>query len=109
MQLDKYERTDFNHDKFQIPIQKYQNKALLDQNLRIFIFAPKFADKQVRRRWIPTQKIPKSKIFGYKFKDYYFCTKLCNQANMRMLILKMAIVFKIPAQKHPNKTFWSQI
>ena len=50
MQLDKYERTDFNHDKFQIPIQKYQNKALLDQNLRIFIFAPKFADKQVRRR-----------------------------------------------------------
>ena len=38
-------------------------------------------------------KIPKSGIFGTKFKDFYFCTKLWNKTNYRTLISNMRIIF----------------
>ena len=38
-------------------------------------------------------KIPKSSIFGPKFKDFYFCTKLCNKTNSRIQISNMTKVF----------------
>ena len=44
--------------------QKYSSKALLALNLRIFIFATKFAIIKIRR-W----------FLGPKFKDFYFRTK----------------------------------
>ena len=39
-------------------------------------------------------KISKSSIFGLKFKDFYFCTKLCNnKTNSRTQISNMTIAF----------------
>ena len=40
-----------------------------------------------------SSKIPKQEIFGPKFKDFYFCTKLCNKKNLRALISNIALVF----------------
>ena len=40
-----------------------------------------------------SSKIPKSSIFSPKFKDFYFCTTLCNKTNLRTLISNMTIVF----------------
>ena len=45
---------------FQIPAQKYPNKAFLVPNLRIFIFVPKFVIKQIQ--WYRFQ-IPEHKAF----------------------------------------------
>ena len=63
--------------------------------------------------------IPKSGIFGPKFRLCCFFVKFCKQTNMTVLILNMAIVFlKIQpkntqirhfCQKYQNKAFWSQI
>ena len=38
-------------------------------------------------------KIPKSGIFGTKFKDFYFFTKLCNKTNSRTQNSNMTILF----------------
>ena len=44
-------------------------------------------------------KILKYGIFGPKFKDFYFCTKLCNNTNSRMLIWNTAIIFSNSSPK----------
>ena len=50
------------------------------------------------------------RYFCPKFKDFQFCTKLCNKTNSKKLISNMILFFfQIPAQKYPNKAFWSQI
>ena len=38
-------------------------------------------------------KISKSWNFGSKLKDFHFCTRLCNKANLRTQISNMTIVF----------------
>ena len=48
-------------------------------------------------------KIPKSGMFGPRFQDFYFCTKLCNKTNSKVLISNMRIFSQIPAQKYSNK------
>ena len=48
-----------------------------------------------------TQKGP----FWSKFKNFYFCTKLCILMNSRVLISNMAMIFKLTAQNYTNKTF----
>ena len=51
-------------------------------------------------------KISKSGIFGPKFKNFYFCTKVCYKTNSRTLISNMTIIsFQILAQKYPNNAF----
>ena len=40
-----------------------------------------------------SSKIPKREIFGPKFKNFYFCTKLCSKTNSRALISNMTLVF----------------
>ena len=43
--------------------------------------------------------IPKSNIFGSKFKDFYFCTKLCNKTNSRTLISNTIKMFSNSSAK----------
>ena len=50
-------------------------------------------------------KIPKQGNFRPKFKELYFCPKLCNNKNSRVLIPIMIIVFRNCWPKHPNKAF----
>ena len=50
-------------------------------------------------------KIPKSGIFDPKFKNFYFCTKLCKKTNSRRLILNMTMVFQNCCTKKLNKAF----
>ena len=49
-QPDKFEDADFKYDNsfLKIPVQKYPNQEFLVSNLRIIIFAPNFAKKQIR-------------------------------------------------------------
>ena len=47
----------------------------------------------------------KSGIFGPKFKDFYFCTKLCNKTNSRALISNITMVFLNCCPKQPIKAF----
>ena len=44
-------------------------------------------------------------IFGSKFKDFCFYTKLSYKTNSRALITKRTIVFRNCSPKHPNKAF----
>ena len=53
-------------------------------------------------------KIPKSGIFGPKFEDFYFCTKLCYKANSRMLTSNMTIFSSYSTKKYANKAFLVQ-
>ena len=50
-------------------------------------------------------KKPKQRIFGLKFKDYCFCTKLCNKINSRALILNTTLFFQNCCPKRLNKAF----
>ena len=50
-------------------------------------------------------KKPKQRIFGLKFKDFCFRTKLCNKINSRALILNTTLVFQNCCPKHLNKAF----
>ena len=66
---------------FQIPAPKYKNLAILVPNLRIFNFCTKLGDADFKydnvfSKLLP--KTPKQSIFGSKFKNSNFCTKLCN-------------------------------
>ena len=47
-------------------------------------------------------KIPKSGMFGPRFKHFYFCTKLCSKANSRVLISNMTILFSNSSPKIPE-------
>ena len=44
-------------------------------------------------------RIHKSGIFGPKFKDFYFCTKLCNKINSNALISNVTIIFSSTSPK----------
>ena len=50
-------------------------------------------------------ELPKSCIFGLKFKDFHFCTKLCNKTNSRVLIPNTTKFFQNHCPKHPNEAF----
>ena len=51
---------------------------------------------------ISNPKIPKLCIFGPKFKDFYFYTKLCNKTNSIMLISNKTIAFSNFNPKTPK-------
>ena len=85
---------------FQTRAEKYPNKAFLDPNLGVFIFFLKFCYQTNSRVLISNMillfsnsspKILESRIFVSKFKDFYFCTKLWNKANLTTS--NMTIVF----------------
>ena len=44
-------------------------------------------------------KIPKPSIFGPKFNDFYFCSKLSNKANSRTQVSNMTIAFSNSSPK----------
>ena len=48
---------------------------------------------------------PKIRYFCPKFKDFYFWTKLCNEANSRVLISNMKMIFQSCDPKYLIKTF----
>ena len=52
-----------------------------------------------------SHKTPKLGIFGPKFKDVSFCTKLCYKTDLRALIIKRTKVFQNCSPGHPNKAF----
>ena len=89
---------------FKILAQNNPNKAFLLPNLVIFVFSQNFAIRQIWGCWFQiwqycfhsnsSPKIPKSGIFGPKFR--YFCfsfVKFCKSTNFRVLISNMTIVF----------------
>ena len=95
---------------FEIPAQKYLNKAFLVPNLGIVISFTKFCNQTNSRTLISNMiiafsnfspKIPKSDRFGPKFKGFYFCTNLCNKTNSKAPISNMTIVYH---PNHPNYT-----
>ena len=55
-----------------------------------------------------SQKIINSGIFGTKFKDFYFCTKLWNKTNSGGIISNMTTNSQIAAQNTQIKHFCSQ-
>ena len=50
-------------------------------------------------------KILKPVIFEPKFKDAYFCTKLCNEKNPVALISNVTTLLQNRCPKYPNKAF----
>ena len=50
-------------------------------------------------------KISKSGVFGPKFKDFYFRTKLCSKENSRPLISNMTKDIQNCCPKHSIKAF----
>ena len=50
-------------------------------------------------------KVPKWGIFSPKCKEFYFCAKLCNKANLRALFLNVTLVFQNCCPKHSNRAF----
>ena len=112
LQLGKFEGTDFNYDS---SIFKYQSKNAQMRHLcfkfRHYFSFTKFCSQTNLRALIlimiivfsnSSPKIPNSGVFGPKLTEFYFCTKLQNQANLRVLMSNMT---KIPSQKNPNKVF----
>ena len=53
-----------------------------------------------------SSKIPKSRIFGPRFRDFYFYTKLCNKTISRELISNMTILFSKSSSKIPELRFF---
>ena len=50
-----------------------------------------------------SSKIPKSGIFGPKFKDFQLCIKFCNKINSRTLISNITIFFSNSRPKIPKE------
>ena len=102
-----------------IRAQKHTNKPFLFPNLSIFILEQNFAIRQIRGHWfqmqqyyfqVPAGKIPKSVVFGRKFKDFYFCTKLYNKTNSKGLSSYMKKVFsKFVAQNTQIGHLWLKL
>ena len=81
--------------------------AFLVPNLDILVFFAKFCnDTNSRVLTIlfsnSSPKIPKSGMFGPRFKHFYFCTKLCSKTNSRVLISNMTILFSNSSPKIPE-------
>ena len=79
----------------QIPVKKYTNKALLILNLFILI-ARNYAIKQIWGHWFQlylAQKYPNWAFFCSKSFYFYFCTKIYNKKNSRVLISNATITF----------------
>ena len=108
LQINKFEGADFKSDNSffsDILGHKYLNKAFLVPNLASFVSSQNFALRQIRISNMTilfsnsSRKTHKSGIFGPRFKDFYFCTKLCNKTNSKMLISNMTIIFSNSSSK----------
>ena len=81
-------------------------------NLGIFILSQNVAFRQIWGCWfliwkyyyfqIPATKCTNKAFFDPKFKNFYFCTKLCNYVNSSVLISKMTVVFSNSNSKLPK-------
>ena len=85
LNFDKFDGADFKYDKF---CNYITLRALISITNIVFSNS--------------SPKIPKSDIFGPKFKDFYFCVKLCNKTNSRKLISNMTILFSNSSPKIPK-------
>ena len=72
--------------------KKYLNKASLVPKRDIFILSRALISNMIIVFSNSNSKRPKAGIFDLKFKDFYFCIKLCNWANLKALISNMIIV-----------------
>ena len=61
-----------------------------------FFFKFYSKNTQIRRFW---SKIPKSIIFGLKFRHFSFSAKFCNQTNSRLLIPNMTVLLTSSSSK----------
>ena len=117
LQLDTFEGADFKYDNIILKFQckNTQIRHFWSQNKGFLSFLPKFSTRHIRVRsfqiWqkyfrIPSPKICRSGIcLVPNLRIFIFCTKLCNKANSKALILKITMVFQNCYPKHPNKTF----
>ena len=105
-QLDKFEGADFKYDNIFL--------KFLPKNTQIRYFWSQVCNQTNSRVLISNMtmlfsnsspKIPKSRIFGPRFKDFQFCVKLGNKINSRTLIPNRTIFFHMPVEKYPNKAF----
>ena len=72
--------------------KKYLNKASLVPKRDIFILSRALISNMIIVFSNSNSKRPKAGIFDLKFKDFYFCIKLCNWTNLKALISNMIIV-----------------
>ena len=115
LQLNKFEGADFKYDNsfFLILPPKYANIAFLVPNLGIFVFhknwqLEKFegAENRTIHFWTSSLKIPKSGNFPSKFRDLYFAPNFALRQIWRRWFQIWQWLFRIPAQKYPNKAFF---
>ena len=104
---------------FKILAEKYPNKAFWCQ-IQTFRFFAQFCNQTNQRVLISNmtllfsisrQNIPKSGIFGPKFRNFYFFIKFSKYTNLRVLISNMTIAFlrKWIPENIPIRNFWSKI
>ena len=100
---------------FQMPAQKYQNKAFLFLEFWNFYFCTKLCSKTNSTTviWIMTTlfsnsspKIRKLGIFGSKFKDFYFALYFAIRNIWGCWFQIWEWFFRILAQKYQNKAFF---
>ena len=104
---------------FKILAEKYPDKAFWCQ-IQTFLFfrtilqLDKFEGADFKYDIIfsiSRQNIPKSGIFGPKFRNFYFFIKFSKYTNLRVLISNMTIAFlrKWIPENIPIRNFWSKI
>ena len=108
LQLGKFEGADlkYNYVLFKFQPKKYPNKSFLVRNLGIFAFSRNFAIRQIRGCSNiailfsnSSPKLPKSGIFGPKFRNFHYFTKFCNYTNPKVLISNMTILLSNSSTK----------
>ena len=70
---------------------KCQNKTFLVPNLGIIIYSRNFATRQIRGQ-TSAQKYPNQEFLVTNLGIFYFCTKLWNYKNSRVVMSNMTIL-----------------
>ena len=99
---------------FQISAQKYPNHTIFVPNLDIFVFSQnllldKFEGANFKYETVFFKFQPKNaqiRHFWSQIQGFLFCTKLCNQTNLRALISNMTMAFSNSSPKIPKSSIF---
>ena len=111
--FDKFQGADFKHDNSFLKLYSKNTQLrfffVFLQNLQLDKF--KGADFKYDNSFFKnfSPKIPKYVIFCSKFKDFHFCSNICNKANLRVLISNMTVFFQNSSQNTQLRHYWFQI
>ena len=112
LQLDKIEGADFKYDNIIFNFSsKMPKSGFFGPKFKDFIFSPNFATPQIWGLWFQIWQYFQISAPNYgnlvflapNLRISIFCTKLCNKANLRVLISNMTMIFQNCDPKHPNK------